>query len=375
MAERNASNQGLHNASKAKNDEFYTQLSDIEKEIGHYKEHFKGKTVFCNCDDPRVSNFFHYFSYNFEFLGLKKLITTCYKSQSADIFSENASEQAIYLEYEGEKDGGRVPTVEQIGIKPLKGDGDFRSPEVIELLKEADIVVTNPPFSLFREYISQLMEYDKKFLVIGNINAITYKEIFHLIKQDKAWLGINMGRGISGFIVPNHYELYGSEARIDDSGRRIVSTNNCLWLTNLDYPQRHEDLILYKTYKGNEQEYPKYDNYNAINIDKTKEIPVDYTGAMGVPITFLDKYNPEQFEVIALGIIGSVDFSCNKKMEILDKNGQPTGKFTWNAKGTLYRKYNSETDKTAAFKDCETGDLYSSIYARILIRNKRVGGV
>ena len=286
----------LTSAKTSKKDEFYTQLSDIERELKHYKNHFKGKVVLCNCDDPRVSNFFHFFSYNFERFGLKKLIATCYKNQEMDLFSENKSEQAIYLEYTGDKNGNNVPDANEIGIKPLKGDGDFRSKECIELLKEADIVVTNPPFSLFREYVAQLIEYDKKFLIIGNINAISYKEIFKLIKENKAWLGVNMGRGISGFIVPKNYELYGSEARVDEDGNRIVATNNCLWLTNLDNAKRHEELILYKNYTP--EEYPTYDNYDAINVDKTKDIPMDYKGAMGVPITFLDKFNPDQFEII-----------------------------------------------------------------------------
>ena len=295
---KKAQNKNLHQAKNNKKDEFYTQLSDIENELRHYKEHFKDKVVYCNCDDPRVSNFFHYFSYNFEHLGLKKLIATCYKNQNADLFSQNDSEKAIYLEYDGDKNGNSVPDPEEIGIIELKGDGDFRSAESIELLKQSDIVVTNPPFSLFREYVAQLIKYDKKILIIGNINAITYKEIFKLIKQNKAWLGINLGRGISGFIVPEHYELYGTEARIDDFGNRIVSPNNCLWLTNLDNFKRHEDIELTKKYFGNENEYPKYDNYDGINVDKTQDIPLDYTGAMGVPITFLHKFNPKQFEII-----------------------------------------------------------------------------
>ena len=286
----------LTSAKKSKNDEFYTQLSDIERELKHYKNHFKNKVVLCNCDDPRVSNFFHFFSYNFERFGLKKLIATCYKNQERDLFSTNKSESAIYLEYTGDKNGNNIPDPDEIGIKQLKGDGDFRSKECIELLKQADIVVTNPPFSLFREYVEQLIDYDKKFLIIGNINAISYKEIFKIIKENKAWLGVNMGRGISGFIVPQHYELYGSEARIDEGGNRIVATNNCLWLTNLDTPKRHEEIILYKNYTP--EEFPHYDNYDAINVDKTKEIPMDYKGAMGVPITFLDKFNPDQFEII-----------------------------------------------------------------------------
>jgi hypothetical protein len=227
---------------------------------------------------------------------LKRLLTTCYKNQNADLFSEHKSEKAIWLEYNGDKNDGKVPNPEEIGIHHLKGDGDFRSQESIELLKQADIVVTNPPFSLFSEYVSQLEKYDKKFLIIGTWNAITYKEIFKLIKEDELWLGINSNRNFSGFIVPKHYSLYGTEARLDENGNRIVSTNNTCWFTNLDIDKRHDELILYKTY--NETEYPNYDNYDAININVTKDIPCDYDGAMGVPITFLDKYNPDQFEIL-----------------------------------------------------------------------------
>ncbi len=291
-------NQTLHVAKFAKKDEFYTQLSDIESELKYYETHFKGKVVFCNCDDPRNSNFFNYFAHNFEKLGLKKLLTTCYKNQERDLFGQDESENAVFLEYTGDKNGNKIADAEEIGLTPLKGDGDFRSKESIDLLKQADIVVTNPPFSLFREYVEQLVKYKKKFLLIGNINAITYKEIFKLIKENKAWLGINMGRGISGFIVPDHYELYGTETRIDNFGNRIISPNNCLWLTNLDTSKRHEDIFLTKIYYGNEIEYPKFDNYDAINVNKTQDIPVDYEGVMGVPITFLHKYNPEQFELI-----------------------------------------------------------------------------
>lgn len=280
-------NTHLQRANKSKNDEFYTQLSDVEKEVRHYKEHFKGKVVFCNCDDPHISNFFHYFSHNFEQLGLKKLITTCYKNQNPGLFSEHNSERAIYLEYNGDKDGNKVPDPKEIGIKQFKGDGDFRSEECIELLKQADIVVTNPPFSLFRDYVTQLVKYEKKFLSVGTWNAITYKEIFKLIKDDKVWLGVNSNRNFSGFIVPDHYPLHGTEARIDENGNKIISSNNTCWFTNLDIQKRHEDLILYKTY--NPKEYPTYDNYDAIEVSKTKDIPMDYAGAMGVPITFLDK--------------------------------------------------------------------------------------
>lgn len=286
----------LHKAKKAKKDEFYTQLSDIEKELKNYKKHFKNKVVYCNCDDPRTSNFFHYFSHNFEKLGLKKLIATCYKSQNIDLFSKKDSKQAIYLEYTGDKNGNNEPDPKEIGIKYLKGDGDFRSEESIELLKEADIVVTNPPFSLFREYVSQLVEYEKKFLIIGNVNAITYKEIFPLIKEDKLWLGLSIKSGDREFQVPDDYPLKASTTRIDKEGNKFIRVKGVRWFTNLEYKERHEDLILYKKY--NSDEYPKYDNYDAINIDKTKEIPMDYEGVMGVPITFLDKHNPEQFEII-----------------------------------------------------------------------------
>jgi len=306
---RKATNKYLTKAKNEKNDEFYTILSDIERELRHYREHFKNKVVFCNCDDPRVSNFFHYFSYNFEKLGLKKLITTCYKNQNMDLFSQHDSERAIYLEYEGDKNENNLPDPEEIGIKNLKGDGDFRSKECIELLKKANIVVTNPPFSLFRQYVGQLMEYDKKFLIVGSWNAITYKDIFKLIKENKVWIGINSNRNFSGFIVPKHYNLSGTEARIDENGNRVVSTNNTCWFTNLDIAKRHEELILFK--KFDKTEYPKYDNYEVINVDKTSDIPMDYNGVMGVPITFIDKYNPDQFEI--LGIANSarwIGYEC-----------------------------------------------------------------
>lgn len=296
-----AGNKSLHAANKAKNDEFYTQLSDIENELRHYKHHFKDKTVYCNCDDPRVSNFFHYFSHNFETLGLKKLMATCYKSQAADLFSQNDSEQAVYLIYEGDKNGNRVPDPSEIQVLPLQGDGDFRSEECIALLKQADIVVTNPPFSLFREYVAQLVEYGKKFLIIGNKNAITYKEIFPLIKDDKMWLGVTpMGTDML-FGVPEHYaetlvqtKKSGSSYRIIDG--EVKARAQACWFTNLDHDKRHEELILYKRYTS--EEYPHYDNYDAVDVSKVAEIPCDFDGAMGVPITFLDKYNPEQFEII-----------------------------------------------------------------------------
>lgn len=295
-----AQNKSLGKARNSKKDEFYTQLSDIERELKHYKSHFRGKVVYCNCDDPRISNFFHYFSYNFEKLGLKKIITTCYKNQNMDLFSQNDSEQAIYLEYDGDKDGNSVPDPKEIGIKPLKGDGDFRSKESIELLKQADIVVTNPPFSLFREYVGQLMEYEKKFVIIGSLSAITYKDIFKLIQENKLWLGYGFTGGNAYFATP-HPREFAKGVYNEETG--LVKFRNVSWYTNLDIAKRHEELILYKKYDP--KEYSKFDNYDAINVDKIKDIPMDYDGVMGVPITFMDKYNPEQFEIIGL-IAGNI---------------------------------------------------------------------
>lgn len=345
----------LRTAKKVKKDEFYTQLTDISKEMKHYKNHFKDKAVYCNCDDPRVSNFFHYFSYNFEKLGLKKLITTCYKSQSMDLFSESDSEQAIYLEYDGDKNNNNVPDPEEIGIVELKGDGDFRSAESIELLKQADIVVTNPPFSLFREFVTQLDEYDKKFVIIGNVNAITYKETFRLIKENKLWLGASIHNGDREFGVPDDYPLKAASSRIDEDGNKFIRVKGVRWFTNLDYKERHEDLILYKNYTP--EEYPKYENFDAINVNKTKDIPADYNGYMGVPITFLDKYNPDQFEIIGLGISNS---------------GKEFGVQPYKPE---HKKYRKEVQKRGAVD----GDLYMMTdgivdvpYARIIIKNKRL---
>lgn len=286
-----AEKKSFRDAKKAKKDEFYTQLVDIENELKHYREHFRGKTVLCNCDDPRVSNFFHYFSYNFEQLGLKKLITTCYKNQERDLFSQNDSERAIWLEYMGDHNGNRIPDPEEIGINYLQGDGDFRSQECIELLKRADIVVTNPPFSLFREYVAQLIEYNKKFIIIGHQNAIKYKEIFPLIKENKMWLGYGFKGGAGHFISD-----YEDVATAGDHREGMIRVSGVNWFTNLKIPKQDEELILYKQYSP--AEYPKYDTYDAINVDKTSDIPMDYYGIMGVPITFLDKYNPKQFEIV-----------------------------------------------------------------------------
>ena len=314
-------NKNLHLAKKNKNDEFYTQLSDIENELIHYKEHFKNKTVYCNCDDPRVSNFFRFFSLKFQDFKLKKLITACYKNQNPDLFSKNEVEKAIYLEYKRdekgnlipyfdyiksideepffepthERDNSNCPQPEDIGVGILKGDGDFRSKESIKLLKKADIVVTNPPFSLFREYVEQLIEYDKKFIILGDQNAITYKEIFALIKKNKLWLGCNNG-GIKWFNVHEDYDIKTESRKKIVDGKKYFSMGRINWYTNLEHHKRLENLILGKNYTSTE--YQKYDNYNAINVDKVIDIPKDYDGVMGVPITFLDKYNPNQFEIL-----------------------------------------------------------------------------
>ena len=286
-------NKQLGRAKQAKEDEFYTRLEDIERELSHYKPHFRGKTVLCNCDDPRISNFFHYFSHQFESLGLKRLITTCYKNQDMDLFSRNTSERAIYLVYDGDKNGNRIPDPEEIGIHELKGDGDFRSTECIELLIQADVVVTNPPFSLFREYVTQLVQYGKKFLIIGNKNAIHYKEIFSLIKENKLWAGYRDFSG--GMWFQSDYE--GRTEKVID-GRKIINVPS-IWFTNLDHNKRHEELILYKHYTP--AEYPSYDNFDAIDVGRVTDIPCDWFGLMGVPDTFLDKYNPDQFEIVGLG--------------------------------------------------------------------------
>lgn len=346
-----AKNKNLQEAKTNKKDEFYTQLSDIERELKYYKKHFKDKVVYCNCDDPRVSNFFHFFSYNFEKLGLKKLIATCYKNQDMDLFSQNNSEQAIYLEYTGDKNGNNVPDPNEIGIKKLKGDGDFRSKECIELLKQADIVVTNPPFSLFREYISQLIEYDKKFIIVGHQNAIKYKEIFPLIRDNKLWLGYGF-KGGAGHFINEHYEDY---ATATDRKEGMIRVSGVHWFTNLEINKRHEDLILYKKYTP--EEYPKFENFDAINVDVTKDIPMDYEGFMGVPITFMDKYNPDQFEIIGVGI-------ANLGLEMGIQPYKPE-----------HKKYRKEVQKRGAVD----GDLYMMVdgvvtvpYSRIIIRNKKV---
>ena len=364
---RRATNSGLLQAKKNKKDNFYTILSDIEKELKHYKKHFKGKVVYCNCDDPRISNFFHYFSYNFEKLGLKKLITTCYKNNQIDLFSNEDQNQAIKLEYNGDMNDNKVPDVDEIGITHLKGDGDFRSQECIDILKTADIVATNPPFSLFREYVAQLIQHDKKFLIIGTWNAINYKEFFKLIKDNRVWIGFNSNRSFKGFIVPNDYPLSGSEARIDSNGNRIISSNNTCWYTNLDIKKRNEDLILYKKYCP--EEYPKYDNYDAINVNKTNDIPLDYDGIMGVPITFLNKFNPTQFEI--LGLSQKVGFGL-ESIKFYDefKETRQDGSLT----GSSGKKTNGNPvmkgrPKKGNYYERD-GEIVHSLYGRIFIKRR-----
>lgn len=377
----------MDNAKRNKADEFYTQLNDIELELKHYKDQLKDKVIFCNCDDPYESNFFKYFAMNFNHLGLKKLIATCYDDspiaytqfniwgESKTIVNKNRHPYKIEINevQDYNQDGATdLADVEYLlknkknSMTLLKGNGDFRSEECVELLKQSDIVVTNPPFSLFREYIEQLTTFNKDYIIMGNTNALTYKEIFKLFKEDKIRTGYtNFNVGMY-FVVPDDCEKFHKIV----NGKKMVRVSTSCWFTSLQVSKHKEFITLYKTY--NEKEYPKYDNYDAINVNKYTDIPYDYDGCMGVPITFLDKYNPDQFEIVALGIVGSIEFSSERKMEILDKNGLPTGKFTINAKGTLYRKYDPTTDKKPpAFRDAENNQLYSSIYARVIIKRRK----
>ncbi|NTU66881.1 MAG: modification methylase [Candidatus Moranbacteria bacterium] len=373
-------NTNLHKASKAKKDEFYTQLVDIEKELKHYKEQFRNKVVYCNCDDPFESNFFKYFASNFNALGLKRLIATSYKpspvaNTQLALFGDDktlatlkgrpkATANKFIINEVCDLDGNGAfdlrDIAEQLKVNknnewaPLKGDGDFRSEESIELLRQADVVVSNPPFSLFREYIAQLTEYNKKFLIIGNVNAITYRECFKVIKDNRMWLGASIHSGDREFQVPDDYPLNAASSRIDDDGKKYIRVKGVRWFTNLDYEERHENLVLYKKYKP--EEYPKYENYKGINVDKTSEIPMDYADPIGVPITFLDKYNPGQFDIIGLGISNS---------------GKEIGVKPYKIE---HKKYRKEVQKRGAVD----GDLYmikngivEVPYARVLIRNKK----
>jgi len=324
-------NRNLHDAKIAKKDEFYTRIEDIANELKHYREFFRGKSVLCNCDDPYESNFFKFFALNFNAWGLKKLVATCYDGSPVagnelqlslftdDDFNDvggampsspNASEDdtatgrrrsyKIEITEVPDMNGDGAVDMTDVDIlirsdknvlTKLRGNGDFRSTECVEMLKEADVVVTNPPFSLFREYVAQLIEYGKKFIIIGNQNAITYKEIFPLIKDNKLWLGYGFKGGAAHF-----YSCYEDKATAGDHRKGMIRVSGVMWFTNIDHKKRHETLDLYKTYTP--EEYPRYDNYDAINVDKTADIPMDYPGVMGVPITFMDKYNPEQFEII-----------------------------------------------------------------------------
>lgn len=359
----------LKNASKAKKDEFYTQLTDIEKELKHYKDQFKDKVVYCNADDPFESAFFKYFAANFNLLGLKKLIATSYAGSPIvgnqlsvfDIEGIKTAERKEPMKIEinevkdFNKDGAiNITDVEYLlkhdanSAQPLKGSGDFRSHECVEILKKADVIVTNPPFSLFREFVAQLEEHHKKFLIIGNTNAITYKETFGLIKENKMRTGYtNFNVGMF-FVVPDDWKKY---HHIDDNGNKIARVSTSCWFTNLQVDKHNEDLILYKTYKGNEDEYPKYENYDAIEVSKVANIPVDYQGAMGVPITFVDKYNPEQFEI--LGFTHRND--------------------PYNLKTKIYTKEDADN-----FNDLNGSPIIMEnaspkfIYMRIIIKNKRL---
>lgn len=308
-----AKNNNLHNAKKAKNDEFYTRLEDIEKEMCHYREHFRGKVIYCNCDDPKESNFFKFFSLQFEFLGLKKLISTGYKENGHGV---------AYI-YEGDKNGNNLPDDSEIRTYELQGNGDFRSEECVEFLKEADVVVTNPPFSLFREVVAQLVAYDKKFLLLGNNNAITYKEIFPLIMQNKLWMGYSNNKTME-FVLSDSYEKWD---RIEN-GKKIGKVPAISWFTNLEHDHRNRPLDLTQRYDP--RYYPKYDNYDCIECSKVMDIPRDYDGVIGVPITFLDKYCPNQFRIIDARTIALNDKQRNKStLLIKDADSAINGKATY----------------------------------------------
>ena len=388
-------NKTLNRAKSAKKDEFYTRLEDIELELKHYKQHFKGKTVLCNCDDPYESNFFKYFAMNFNYLGLKKLIATCYVSSPVmytqlSLFDEMefsypdpvASNKRPYkVEITEVKDltGNGAVDLDDIKIllknkknvcTVLQGDGDFRSEECIELLKEADIVVTNPPFSLFREYIAQLIEYNKLFIIIGNQNAVTYKEIFPLIKDNKMWYGISIHSHGRDFRVPEDYPLKAYEFRTDKDGFKYINVKGVRWFTNIDYEQRHEDLILYKPYSPND--YPRYDNYNAIEVSKTSDIPCDYTGIMGVPITFLDKYNPEQFEILGSSNYDDTPCRIEKNYTQLGYRFYKSDGKTESGSGALRDRMSPKVQGKGKgdFSVGPNGDTLYATYNRLFIRRK-----
>lgn len=368
-------NSNLGAAKRAKNDEFYTQLTDIEKELRHYRKHFRDATVLCNCDDPFESNFFKYFVLNFNRLGLKKLIATCYAGSAvAEYRNGNAKpyKAVVTTVHDTTGDGGvdmeDVRNLFELGeneLVELEGDGDFRSEECLALLDEANIVVTNPPFSLFREYVAVLMEHGKHFIIIGNVNAITYKEVFPLIMENRLWLGASIHSGDRKFYVPDDYPLNAAGCGVDEEGRRFIRVKGVRWYTNLDYKQRHDELILVKRYSP--EMYPQYDNYDGINVDATSDIPCDYAGMMGVPITFLDKYSPDQFEI--LGVTQSwcgVASKVYSRQVQIDKNG----------KRSLVTKLNDgaaiKVNEPPANKTYYEvgGEMFVKTYARVLIRNR-----
>lgn len=348
-----AKNADLNKAAKAKKDEFYTQLTDIEKEMRYYRDFFRGKSVLCNCDDPFESNFFKYFAMNFNSLRLKKLIATCYATspvagkefeyyidQNGQLSFDKRSDDAVSITRESARKPYKIEITEVTDangdgrvdlsdveyllknrkneLTLLDGDGDFRSQECIDLMKQADVVVTNPPFSLFRAFVAQLVKYEKHFLIIGNINAVTYKEVFPLIMQNRIWLGASIHSGDREFRVPDSYPLNASGCRIDENGTKYIRVKGVRWFTNIDYAARHEDLVLYKHYTP--EEYPHYDNYDAIEVSKTADIPCDYYEEMGVPITYLDKHNPDQFD-----IVGSSRDLGRPMSEIAPKGSYETG--------------------------------------------------
>ena len=372
-----AGNSNLNSAKTARKDEFYTQLTDIEKEMRYYRKHFQGKTVLCNCDDPFESNFFKYFALNFNRLGLKKLIATCYYSspiagQQLQYGCDANGQMTFYFEdkgveenkskrpykavvtqvYDKKGDGGvdmlDVAELFRSGenkLVELEGDGDFRSPECLALLDEADIIVTNPPFSLFREYVSMLVEHQKHFIIIGNQNAISYEETFSLMKNNKLWIGASIHSGDRAFFVPDDYPLDAAGCGIDEiTGRKYIRVKGIRWFTNLDIKQRHEEMILVRHYTP--EQYPKYVNYEAIEVAKTSDIPCDYDGEMGVPITFMDKYNPEQFEIIGIS---------RELVRTLSEDVRKNGAYP--QIGRFYLDVGAEK--------------YKKVYERLVIRNKR----
>ena len=358
-----AKNANLIRASKVKHDEFYTQIADIEREMKHYISHFKDKVIFCNCDDPEYSNFWRFFQLNFYRLGLKKLISTHYEENKPSYKMEIVSTNT-----DNGQDGVQIGIPDYVKT-PLRQNGDFRSPECIEILKEADIVITNPPFSLFKEYISLLMEYDKKFIVIGSKNAITYKEIFQYLQDNKMWLGYGFKAGNAYFAIPeNEVPNYSKDVYNPETG--LVKFRNCCWYSNLDISKRHEDLILVKKY--NEKDYPRYANYDAIEVGKVADIPCDYYGNMGVPITFLDVYNPEQFE-----IVGSSRWLGRPMSEIAPKGTYVSGGIRFylldnneDIKDNQLSSAQLSSDTAVCMTGLSSSVRYNRLYDRIVIRRR-----